>query len=142
MKILQVLPALEQGGVERGTLEIASALVQAGVPNAVASSGGRLEAELEALGVEHIRLNLATKNPFAIRRNGSALAEIVRKGGFTLMHVRSRAPAWSVRRASRLSGVFRKAPVLVPCQVAEHFAVIQIVSVDNRIGAGQILLAA
>ena len=105
MKILQVLPALEQGGVERGTLEIASALVQAGVPNAVASSGGRLEAELEALGVEHIRLNLATKNPFAIRRNGSALAEIVRKGGFTLMHVRSRAPAWSVRRASRLSGV-------------------------------------
>ena len=42
MKILQVLPALEQGGVERGTLEIASALTAAGIPNAVASAGGRL----------------------------------------------------------------------------------------------------
>jgi len=105
MKILQVLPALEQGGVERGTLEIASALVQAGVPNAVASAGGRLVSELDALGVEHFALPLDSKNPFTVMRNGSRLSEIVRRGGFTLMHVRSRAPAWSVRRASRLSGV-------------------------------------
>lgn len=105
MKILQVLPALEQGGVERGTLEIASALAAAGIPNAVASSGGRLVAALEEAGVEHFTLPLASKNPFAVRRNGGALARLVRDGGFTLMHVRSRAPAWSVRRASRLAGV-------------------------------------
>lgn len=105
IKVLQVLPALEQGGVERGTLEIAAALVQAGVPNAVASAGGRLVAELERLGVEHFELPLASKNPLVVMRNGSRLAEIARSGGFTLMHVRSRAPAWSVRRASRLSGV-------------------------------------
>lgn len=105
MKILQVLPALEQGGVERGTLEIASALAAAGIPNAVASAGGRLVAELDALGVRHYALPLASKNPFTVRRNGNALAQIAREGGFTLMHVRSRAPAWSVRRASRLSGV-------------------------------------
>ena len=105
MKILQVLPALEQGGVERGTLEIATALVKAGIPNAVASAGGRLVSELERLGVEHFTLPLASKNPFAVMRNGTRLAEIARSGGFTLMHVRSRAPAWSVRRAARLSGV-------------------------------------
>lgn len=105
MKILQVLPALEQGGVERGTIEIATALAAAGVPSAVASAGGRLVGELERLGIEHFTLPLASKNPFTVRRNGNALARIAQEGGFTLMHVRSRAPAWSVRRASRLSGV-------------------------------------
>ena len=105
MKILQVLPALEQGGVERGTIEIATALAAAGVPSAVASAGGRLVGELERLGIEHFTLPLASKNPFTVRRNGNALARVAQEGGFTLMHVRSRAPAWSVRRASRLSGV-------------------------------------
>ncbi len=105
MKILQILPALEQGGVERGTIEVASALAAAGIPNAVASAGGRLVAELDSLGVAHHTLSLASKNPLTIRSNGSKLARLVAEGGFSLMHVRSRAPAWSVRRASRLSGV-------------------------------------
>lgn len=105
MKILQVLPALGQGGVERGTLEIARALSSAGIENAVASAGGRLVEELSKLGVPHFTLPLDSKNPFTVRRNGDRLAAIASSGGFTLMHVRSRAPAWSVRRASRLSGV-------------------------------------
>lgn len=105
MKILQVLPALEQGGVERGALEVASALAQAGIPNAVASAGGRLVASLDAIGVRHYTMPLASKNPFVVMRNGTRLAALAKKEGFTLMHVRSRAPAWSVRRASRLSGV-------------------------------------
>ena len=46
MKILQILPALEQGGVERGTIEIARALTMAGIPNGVVSSGGRMVQEL------------------------------------------------------------------------------------------------
>jgi len=105
MKILQILPALEQGGVERGAVEVASALAQAGIPNAVASAGGRLVASLDAIGVRHYTLPLASKNPFVVMRNGTRLAALAKEGGFTLMHVRSRAPAWSVRRASRLSGV-------------------------------------
>jgi glycosyltransferase involved in cell wall biosynthesis len=105
MKILQVVPALEQGGVERGTVEIAAALSAAGIPNAVASSGGRLVENLKALGAGHFTLPLASKNPLTVAANGSRLAGIVRDGGFTLMHVRSRAPAWSVRRASRITGV-------------------------------------
>lgn len=105
MKILQVLPALEQGGVERGTLEVAAALTMRGIPNAVASQGGRLVAELEAMGVQHHHLELASKNPFKVFSNAHKLAEIAKEGGYTLMHVRSRAPAWSVRKASRLSGI-------------------------------------
>ncbi len=105
MKILQVLPALEQGGVERGTVEIARALVAAGIPNAVASAGGRLVKVLDELGVEHVELPLDRKNPFVLRRCASRLAEYCTQNGVTLMHVRSRAPAWAVKWASKKCGV-------------------------------------
>ncbi|MBQ3672391.1 MAG: glycosyl transferase, partial [Kiritimatiellae bacterium] len=78
MKILQVLPALEQGGVERGAVEVATALAQAGIPSSVASAGGRLVEKLDALGVAHFTLPLASKNPFVIRRTAGRLADIVR----------------------------------------------------------------
>ena len=52
MKILQVLPELDQGGVERGTVEIAAALAAAGIPSAVASAGGRLVKELQSLALD------------------------------------------------------------------------------------------
>ena len=105
MKILQVLPALEQGGVERGTLEIAAALTSAGIPNAVASAGGPLVHALDDLGVEHVRLPLDRKNPFVLRRCAKRLAEYCLSEGVTLMHVRSRAPAWAVKWASESCGV-------------------------------------
>lgn len=105
MKILQILPALGQGGVERGTVEIASALTVAGIPNAVISAGGPLVHELESMGVTHYELPVHTKNPFLVYANAADIARIASEGHFTLMHVRSRAPAWSVRRASRISGI-------------------------------------
>lgn len=105
MTILQVLPALEMGGVERGTIEIASALQAAGIRNFVASAGGRLVPGLERIGVEHFTLPAASKNPFVIRRNAARLAAFAREKGVTLMHVRSRAPAWSVLWASRRTGI-------------------------------------
>ncbi len=105
MKILQVLPALEQGGVERGTVEIARALSSAGMPNAVASAGGRLVHALDKLGIEHITLPLDRKNPFVLRRCAKALAAYCAAEGVTLMHARSRAPAWAVKWASKICGV-------------------------------------
>ena len=105
MKILQVLPALGQGGVERGTVEIARALSSAGIPNAVASAGGRLVRALEDMDVEHLRLPLDRKNPFTVRSCAKRLAEYCKEEGVTLMHVRSRAPAWAVKWASKQCGV-------------------------------------
>ena len=105
MKILQVLPALGQGGVERGTLEIASALTTAGIPNAVASAGGRLVRALEECGTDHLLLPIDKKNPFTLRKCAKKLAEYCEKEGVTLMHVRSRAPAWAVKWASEMCGV-------------------------------------
>jgi glycosyltransferase involved in cell wall biosynthesis len=105
MKILQILPSLQMGGVERGTLEIAHALKKAGIPNAVASQGGHMVEALKSMGVPHHTLPLMSKNPFTMRRNAVRLAELVQDEGFTLMHVRSRAPAWSVKWASKMCGV-------------------------------------
>ena len=105
MKILQVLPNLEQGGVERGTVEIARALSSAGIPNAVASAGGRLVRALDECGTEHVFLPIDRKNPLVLRKCAKAIARYCEDEDVTLVHVRSRAPAWAVKWASEMCGV-------------------------------------
>ena len=103
--LLQVLPALRSGGVERGTLEIAEAQIAAGFRAIVASAGGEMVPALEALGAKHITLPLTAKSPWAIWRNAAALAALARAEGVALIHARSRAPAWSALIAARRFGL-------------------------------------
>lgn len=103
--ILQVLPRLETGGVERGTVEIAEALRDAGALPVVVSAGGVLERELERLDAVHVRLPVHSKNPLTMWRNVEAIAEVIRRYDVKLVHARSRAPAWSARAAARRCGV-------------------------------------
>ena len=103
--ILQVVAALDQGGVEQGTLDMARYTVQQGWTSLVASAGGRLVMDLERAGAQHFRLPLQQRNPVAILYNALRLASLVRRHGVDLMHTRSRAPAWATRIASRLTGV-------------------------------------
>lgn len=102
--VLQVLPALESGGVERGTLEIASALTASGMRALIASRGGRMLAEVPRTGASHVDLPVDSKNPWTIRKNGLRLAALIRERGVDLVHVRSRAPAWSAHAAARMTG--------------------------------------
>ncbi|MCA3388245.1 MAG: glycosyltransferase family 4 protein [Roseomonas sp.] len=99
--LLQVLPALRSGGVERGTLEIAEAQIAAGFRAIVASAGGEMVPALEALGARHVTLPLTAKSPLAIWRNAAAIAALARAEGVALIHARSRAPAWSALIAAR-----------------------------------------
>ncbi len=103
--IMQVLPSLKQGGVETGTIEIASALQAKKIPNIVVSNGGPMVAQLKKLGVPHFQLPVHSKNPFRMWLNSYKIAKIVRENDVALMHVRSRAPAWSVKWASRKTGI-------------------------------------
>jgi glycosyltransferase involved in cell wall biosynthesis len=98
--LLQVLPALDKGGVERGTVDLAKFLVREGHRAMVASEGGSLVPELEEAGGVHVTLPLATKNPLGIIRNVSRLASVIRENSVELVHARSRAPAWSARWAA------------------------------------------
>jgi glycosyltransferase involved in cell wall biosynthesis len=99
--VLQLLPALNEGGVERGTLDVAGYLARQGWRALVASSGGTAEAELEAIGATHLRLPLQSKNPVTIRANATRLERLIRDHGVELVHARSRAPAWSAYYAAR-----------------------------------------
>ena len=102
---LQVLPSLVSGGVERGTVDVAQALVGAGWRAIVASAGGPMVRELERAGAQHITLPLNTKNPLAIHRNIAALAQVIGDNAVDIVHARSRAPAWSARAAAAARGV-------------------------------------
>ncbi|PCJ56656.1 MAG: glycosyl transferase [Rhodospirillaceae bacterium] len=99
--VLQVLPAMVTGGVERGTVDIAASLVEAGWTSLVASAGGPMEHEIRRTGATHLTLPLASKNPFVMRQNAHRLAELVQTHGVDILHARSRAPAWSAAFAAK-----------------------------------------
>ena len=104
MRILQVLPALEQGGVEWDAVELALALKAQGIESGIASAGGTMVDKVAVAGVMHHALPLATKNPLKIIANAGRIAKLVKEGGYDLVHVRSRAPAWSVKIAAKRAG--------------------------------------
>lgn len=102
--VLQVLPALVAGGVERGTVDVAAALAAAGWRSLVASAGGAMTRELARAGATHITLPLASKNPIVMRANVARLAALIREHDVDIVHARSRAPAWSARVAAQRTG--------------------------------------
>ena len=99
--ILQAVPRLETGGSEQSTIEIVQALRRAGAHALVATEGGRLATAVTQAGGEIISLPMASKNPLTILANARRLAEIVEARNVSLVHARSRAPAWSAFLAAR-----------------------------------------
>ena len=102
---MQVLPSLESGGVERGTVEMTQALVQAGGMALVASAGGRMVPQIERAGGRHAVLPLMTKDPLSIWLNARPLRRLIAEAEIKLVHARSRAPGWSAYVAARRAGV-------------------------------------
>lgn len=93
LTVVQTLPALDSGGVERGTLEIARALVAAGHRSIVISRGGRLVGQLEAEGSEHITLPVDRKSLTTLLQVG-AFRKLLQTLKPDILHARSRVPAW------------------------------------------------
>lgn len=102
--ILQIVPELISGGVERGTIDIAKAISDAGYVSLVASSGGLMVPQLQAVGARHITLPLASKNPFQIYFNAKRIERLIQRYQVDIVHARSRAPAWSAYLASKRCG--------------------------------------
>ncbi len=84
--VLQILPSLVSGGAERGAVELADALVEAGWVSYVASGGGPLERDIARAGAMHVTLPLASKNPLVMRRNATKLAHLIRQLGIDIVH--------------------------------------------------------
>lgn len=99
--ILQVLPRLISGGVERGTVEITDAIRKAGMKAIVVSNGGPMIPHITYNGGEHIQLPVHEKKPYRIWKNAAKLVQIIKHKDVDLIHARSRAPAWSAYLAAK-----------------------------------------
>ncbi len=95
MKVVQLLPALNSGGVERGTLDFARALVAAGHESIVISSGGRMVEQLEREGSRHITMPIHKKS-LASLLQVRPLRRLLDDLQADIVHVRSRVPAWLI----------------------------------------------
>ena len=92
--IVQILPAMVRGGVERGTVEMAQAIQAAGGRAVVISSGGPLVRYIERFGGKHINLPVHVKNPLRWPSLRHQMRAILTAEGADIVHVRSRVPAW------------------------------------------------
>ena len=105
MKTLQLVPAMEQGGVERGVVEVNRVLVGEGWENVVVSAGGRLADEIVRDGGRHIESDIKSKNPLTFFRRASRLRDILSAERPDVVCAHSRVPAWLFRRAARGMGI-------------------------------------
>ena len=103
--IVQVIPALHNGGVERGTIETAQAISDSGWKPIVISSGGMLESQLKRVGAKHINLPVNRKDPVSWVFTKSKLRKILSNESADIIHVRSRAPAWISLPVAKVLGI-------------------------------------
>lgn len=105
MKTLQLVPAMEQGGVERGVVEVNRALAAAGWENVVVSAGGRLVEQIVADGGRHITLDVKSKNPFTYFLRAAKLRRVLEAERPDVVCAHSRVPAWLFVWANRKCGI-------------------------------------
>ena len=101
MKILQILPELNSGGVERGTLELGQYLIEKGHESVVVSNGGPMVEQLENEGSRHIKLPVHKKHISSLKQV-FALRKLFLDEAFDIIHLRSRMPAWLAIIACKL----------------------------------------
>ena len=101
MKILQILPELNVGGVETGTVDLAKYLVDHGHQSVVVSNGGELVSDLEAAGTRHYTLPVHKKSLWIMLKCIQALRAIIQNEKADIVHARSRVPAWIAYFACR-----------------------------------------
>ena len=100
IKVLQVIPKLGYGGAETGCYDLAHYLNEQGCKSFIATSGGQLLKFVKKNKVKVFRLPVNSKNPFIIFFNSLVISAIILIYNISILHVRSRAPAWACLIAS------------------------------------------
>lgn len=101
MRIVQVIPELNEGGVERGVVELNREFVKKGIESFVISAGGKLENQINIDGGNHIKFDVCSKNIFTAFSRVNGLKKILKEIKPDIIHVRSRVPAWLVYFANK-----------------------------------------
>ena len=119
MNILQILPQLESGGVERGTVDLADELVKCGHRSVVVSAGGRLVKSLQENNSIHYKLPVHRKSLLSVIWCVGRLRQIIKKEKIDVVHARSRVPAW----IAFFSTISSKAVLITTCHgyYSNHF---------------------
>jgi glycosyltransferase involved in cell wall biosynthesis len=104
LKVLQVIPKLGYGGAETGCYDIAHYLPENNCESFIVTSGGELLKFIDKKKVKVIRLPVHSKNPILILLNSIALIGIILFNNISIVHARSRAPAWSCLLATKITG--------------------------------------
>jgi len=104
IKVLQVIPKLGYGGAETGCYDIAHFLAENNCGSFIVTSGGELLKYVDKKKVKVIKLPVHSKNPFLILFNSIALIGIILFNNISIIHARSRAPAWSCLLATVVTG--------------------------------------
>jgi glycosyltransferase involved in cell wall biosynthesis len=102
--LLQVVPELETGGAEQTTIDVARAVIEAGGRALVATRGGRMVARLESDGGRLAQMPVQSRNPLVMIGNAARLVSLIRQENVSLVHARSRAPAFSALWAAHATG--------------------------------------
>ncbi len=102
MKVVQLIPELNEGGVERGVVELSRELVKRGFESIVISNGGKLVEQLEKDGALHVKVNICSKNILSAPWRIFKLYRTLKHLHPSLLHVRSRVPAWMVFFANKV----------------------------------------
>ena len=105
MRIVQLLPELNEGGVERGVVDFNRELVQRGHQSLVISAGGKLVPLIESAGGRHLVCEVASKNAFSAWPRVLQLRRVLRELQPDIIHARSRVPAWLSWLANRPLGL-------------------------------------
>ena len=103
--LLQVTPELETGGAEQTTIDVAHAVIEAGGKALVAARGGRMVSRLEADGGRLAQMPVQSKNPLVMLGNAARLIDLIKREKVSLVHARSRAPAFSALWAAHAAKV-------------------------------------
>ncbi|MCC6597862.1 MAG: glycosyltransferase family 4 protein [Alphaproteobacteria bacterium] len=116
--IMQIIPALGAGGAEQGCIDMAAEIASAGGRSIVVSHGGSRVNELVRAGALHIDLPVDSKNPLVMWRNVRRLRKLIQRYNVNIVHVRSRAPAWSAYYACKKT----HAHFMTTCHAPYNFA--------------------
>ncbi|MFK2823810.1 glycosyltransferase family 4 protein [Arcobacter sp. YIC-80] len=100
-RVVQVLPELNEGGVERGTVESSREYVKKGFESIVISNGGKLVSQIQVDGGKHYTFDVCSKNILTVLLRIVALKKLLNKINPDIIHVRSRVPAWLVYFAKK-----------------------------------------
>jgi glycosyltransferase involved in cell wall biosynthesis len=94
--LVQIVPSLDSGGVERGTVDVANFLAEKKIQNFIITSGGKMIKELDDKFTHVHQLPVASKNFFSYPLIARKINQFIQANNISIVHVRSRAPAWMI----------------------------------------------